>query len=588
MYIDRKNHWQFLEDEIKAETEEFNKKFMTTAISLLQNSGEMYVAQFVTFKDGEMIMKFPNTRTLPRKGEFLVSMVLPANLQSYRNWGELTYRDLYKQRYNSTECVCIWHSATNDKNFSLVGFSKISLEFAEYIKDTPGLILAFGPQRPPIDYVMNLQRVVEDKLSSGISSILDANYSQKNWEPILIRQENVSDFVYNQLKLSDTMILQGPPGTGKTYMIAELCARLCSEGKSVLVTALTNRALMEIAEKPALKSLLEDKRILKTNITTDEHKDMPKMQCIKHIAPMPSALVLSTYFITSGFAADLSIEQPFDYVIMDEASQALLAMFAACKKIGKNNLWVGDIHQLSPIVSLNGDRVKFCNYQKMIDGLSLLADNSSSPIYQLTTTYRFGQRAADYTGIFYNDSLVAKHDESYSDLPSMSRILSKDGGPTLVLTDMHPGDYTPEFAAMLAAFIVGSVLHDNKKKEIAVLTCMRNTTRALQKAIVQNLGSHSNVLIDTVARVQGLTTDVTIFFVPNTSYIRTIEPHLFNVATSRAKEHTIIIADKNILSYPTIKPLVRKYLERLKEEKSIYIPSNKNTKKTIGETLFLE
>lgn len=588
MYIDRKNHWQFLEDEIKAETEEFNKKFMTTAISLLQNSGEMYVAQFVTFKDGEMIMKFPNTRTLPRKGEFLVSMVLPANLQSYRNWGEQTYRDLYKQRYNSTECVCIWHSATNDKNFSLVGFSKISLEFAEYIKDTPGLILAFGPQRPPIDYVMNLQRVVEDKLSSGISSILDANYSQKNWEPILIRQENVSDFVFNQLNLSDTVILQGPPGTGKTYMIAELCARLCSEGKSVLVTALTNRALMEIAEKPALKSLLEDKRILKTNITTDEHKNMPKMQCIKHIAPMPSALVLSTYFITSGFAADLSIEQPFDYVIMDEASQALLAMFAACKKIGKNNLWVGDIHQLSPIVSLNGDRVKFCNYQKMIDGLSLLADNSSSPIYQLTTTYRFGQRAADYTGIFYNDSLVAKHDESYSDLPSMSRILSKDGGPTLVLTDMPPGDYTPEFAAMLAAYIVGSVLHDNKKNEIAVLTCMRNTTRALQKAIVQNLGSHSNVLIDTVARVQGLTTDVTIFFVPNTSYIRTIEPHLFNVATSRAKEHTIIIADKNILSYPTIKPLVRKYLERLKEEKSIYIPSNKNTMKTIGETLLLD
>ena len=110
MNIDRKKHWQFLEDELKAETEEFNKKFMTTAISLLQNSEEMYVAQFVTFKDGEMIMKFPNTRALPRKGEFLVSMVLPAQLQNYHNWGTMTYRDLYKERYNSTECVCIWHS----------------------------------------------------------------------------------------------------------------------------------------------------------------------------------------------------------------------------------------------------------------------------------------------------------------------------------------------------------------------------------------------------------------------------------------------------------------------------------------------
>lgn len=70
MYIDRRNHWQFLEDELKAETEEFNKKFMTSAISLLQISEEMFVAQFVTFKDGEMIMKFPNTRSLPRKGSF--------------------------------------------------------------------------------------------------------------------------------------------------------------------------------------------------------------------------------------------------------------------------------------------------------------------------------------------------------------------------------------------------------------------------------------------------------------------------------------------------------------------------------------
>lgn len=587
MNIDRKKHWQFLEDELKAETEEFNKKFMTTAISLLQNSEEMYVAQFVTFKDGEMIMKFPNTRALPRKGEFLVSMVLPAQLQNYHNWGTMTYRDLYKERYNSTECVCIWHSQPNDRNYSLVGFSKVSLEFAEYIKDTPGIILTFGPQRPPIDYVMNLQRVVEDKISPNVSKVLDDNYIKKDWEPILIKQDNVSSFVYTQLNLTDTMILQGPPGTGKTYMIAELCARLCSEGKSVLVTALTNRALMEIAEKPAVQSLLDEKKILKTNITVDEHKESPKLEPIKHLAPIPSALVLSTYYITSGFAADLSIEQPFDYVIMDEASQALLSMFAASKKMGKKNLWVGDINQLSPIVSLNGDRIKFCGYQNLIDGLQLLADNSSSPIYQLTKTYRFGQRTANYTGTFYNGSLIANESRNFNDLPSLQNILSNEGGPTLVLTDMPSGDYTPQFATMLAAYLVGSILNDNKKKDIAVLTCMRNTTRALQKAVVQNVGSHSNVLIDTVARIQGLTTDVTVFFVPNTSYIRTLEPHLFNVATSRAKEHTIIVADKNFLEYPTIKPMVRKYLGKLKAERSIYVPSQKEERARIGQTFLL-
>lgn len=576
MNIDRKKHWQFLEDELKAETEEFKKTYLTTAISLLKTSQEMYVAQFISFKDGEMIMKFPISRALPRKGDFLVCMVLPPELQDYRNWGEKTYRDLYKTRYNSTECVCIWHSPANDPRYSLVGFSKVSVDFANYIKETPNIVLTFAPQRPPIDYVMNLQKVVEDKYSKGVASVLDANYQTKDWEPILIKQDNVSGFVYSQMTLTDTMILEGPPGTGKTYMIAELCARLCAEGHSVLVTALTNRALMEIAEKPAVKPLLHSHKIFKTNITIDELREIKDLETIKSIAPMPGCLVMSTYFITSGYAADLTVEQPFDYVIMDEASQAILPMFAASRKIGKKNLWVGDIHQLPPIVILNQDRIKFCNYKPLVEGLKLLADNSSSPIYQLTTTYRFGQRSANYTGVFYNDSLVSFESKRFNDLPSMCKILSNEGGPTLILTDMPSGDSTPQFATYMASYIVASILNDSPNKDIAVLSCMKKTTRTLQMAITQKVGSKKNLIVDTVARVQGLTTDITIFFVPDYSYIRTLEPHLFNVATSRAKEHTIVIVDKYVLDCYTLDKNVRKYLEKLKKEKSIYIPDTEH------------
>ena len=572
MNIDRKKHWQFLEDELKAETEEFKKTYLTTALSLLNDSQEMFVAQFMSFKDGEMIMKFSNKRALPRKGEFLVCMVLPPDLQDYRNWGNKTYRDLYNARNNSSECVCIWHSPTNDRNYSLVGFSKVSVDFANYIEKATGIVLAFAPQRPPIEYAMNLQRVVEDKVSAGVSSVLDANYLYKDWKPLLIRQDNVPNFVYSQLSLTDTMIIEGPPGTGKTYMISELCSRLCAEGKSVLVTALTNRALIEIAEKPAVKPLLDDHKIFKTNITMDELKELGKLEPIKNIAPIPGCLVMATYYISSGFAADLSIEQPFDYVIMDEASQAILAMFAASEKMGKKNLWVGDTHQLPPIVILNGDLVKLCGYKPLIEGLKLLAENSSSPIYQLTTTYRFGERAASYTGMFYNDSLVSNITSALQDIPSMSKVLSSSGGPSLILTDMPSGDSTPQFAIMMASFIVSLILNDNKSKEIAVLTCMKKTTRALQMAIAQNIGSKKNLVVDTVARVQGLTTDITLFFVPDYSYIRTLEYHLFNVATSRAREHTIIIADKYCLDCPTLNPQVRKYLERLKDERCLYVP----------------
>ena len=598
MIINRRKHWQFLEDELKAETEDFKKIYLATAISLLKISQEMYVAQFISFKDGEMIMKFPISRALPRKGDFLVCMVLPPELQDYRNWGDRSYRDLYKARYNSTECVCIWHSPANDPRYSLVGFSKVSVDFANYIKKTPNIVLTFAPQRPPIDYVMNLQKVVEDQYSKGVASILDANYQAKDWEPIPIRQDDVAGFVYSQMALTETMILEGPPGTGKTYMIAELCAKLCAEGHSVLVTALTNRALMEIAEKPAVESLLGEHRIFKTNISMDEIRELSKLETLKLIAPMPGCLVMSTFYITSGYAAELTIEQPFDYVIMDEASQAIFPMFAASRKIGKRNLWVGDIHQLSPIVILNGNRITISGYKHLIEGLKLLADNSISPIYQLATAYRFGQRAANYTGVFYNDSLVAKESPKYNDLPSMFKILSKDGGPTLVLTDMPSGDCTPQFAIYIATFIVDNIVKDNKDKEIAVLTCMKKTTRALQMAITQKVRTRKNLLVDTVARVQGLTTDITIFFVPDYSYIRTLEPHLFNVATSRAREHTIIIADKYVLDSTILDTKVRRFLERLKQDKCIYVPdpdhrfgkSNKvlDYQKSIGSTLFLD
>ena len=598
MIINRRKHWQFLEDELKAETEDFKKIYLATAISLLKISQEMYVAQFISFKDGEMIMKFPISRALPRKGDFLVCMVLPPELQDYRNWGDRSYRDLYKARYNSTECVCIWHSPANDPRYSLVGFSKVSVDFANYIKKTPNIVLTFAPQRPPIDYVMNLQKVVEDQYSKGVASILDANYQAKDWEPIPIRQDDVSGFVYSQMALTETMILEGPPGTGKTYMIAELCAKLCAEGHSVLVTALTNRALMEIAEKPAVESLLGEHRIFKTNISMDEIRELSKLETLKSIAPMPGCLVMSTFYITSGYAAELTIEQPFDYVIMDEASQAIFPMFAASRKIGKRNLWVGDIHQLSPIVILNGNRITIGGYKHLIEGLKLLADNSMSPIYQLATAYRFGQRAANYTGVFYNDSLVAKESPKYNDLPSMFKILSKDGGPTLVLTDMPSGDCTPQFAIYIATFIVDNIVKDNKDKEIAVLTCMKKTTRALQMAITQKVRTRKNLLVDTVARVQGLTTDITIFFVPDYSYIRTLEPHLFNVATSRAREHTIIIADKYVLDSTILDTKVRRFLKRLKQDKCIYVPdpdhrfgkSNKvlDYQKSIGSTLFLD
>lgn len=574
-------HQQFLKEELNAEMENFALKFSTSAMSLLKDKEELFVAQLMGFKNGEMIMKFPNTRTLPRKGEFLTCMALPAHLQKYGNWGDMTYRDLYAKRIRSTEAVCVWHSPTDDARFSLVGFTRIDFEFAEAIRHFTGIVLAFGPQRPPIDYIVNLQKVVDAEEYNGTSGLLNEVSLQLNCSPQLIKQSDVCGFVKTQLSLSDSMILQGPPGTGKTRLIAELCSELCKENRSVLVTAFTNHALIEVADKDAVKGLLREGKLFKTSVTTDEIQLIPELQSIKEVTPMPGCLVLSSYYITSGLPNQIKSGQPFDYVIMDEASQALLAMFMACRKIGKHFLYVGDIKQLPPIVSLNEDRIKSLGYRTFVRGLETLTKSSSIPLYQLTNTYRFGRRAANYTGLFYNDTLSSRKSEQNDlDLHSIDKIINPGGGPALVLTDMPAGDYTPQFGSLLAAYIIGCVRADNKNASIAVLTCMRKTCRNLQRIVAQNLGASPNIIVETVARIQGLTTDVTVFFVPNTSYIRVLEPHLFNVATSRAKEHTIIIMDRRALDYSTIDPIVRRYLEQLKNETSIYIPCKMEGKDT--------
>ena len=72
-----------------------------------------------------------------------------------------------------------------------------------------------------------------------------------------------------------------------------------------------------------------------------------------------------------------------------------------------------------------------------------------------------------------------------------------------------------------------------------------------------------------------MTTDITIFVIPNTSIFYSLDSRLFNVATSRAKRHTIIICDKNILDNPHINNEVIAYLKKLDNEFSFYIQDNK-------------
>ena len=72
-----------------------------------------------------------------------------------------------------------------------------------------------------------------------------------------------------------------------------------------------------------------------------------------------------------------------------------------------------------------------------------------------------------------------------------------------------------------------------------------------------------DITIETIDRIQGMTVDYAILYVPGRNPGFALEDCRFNVATSRAKENTYIICPKNIKDYTYMSDKVRHYLNSL-------------------------
>ena len=110
MIRDRQKLRQFLQDELKKQTDEFKNKLESSAQDLLLDKHELFVAIYIKYmENGEMLLKFPASRPLPRKNEHFYCFTLPDSLRRYKDWGCQTYGDLIKKETQATEIRCIWH-----------------------------------------------------------------------------------------------------------------------------------------------------------------------------------------------------------------------------------------------------------------------------------------------------------------------------------------------------------------------------------------------------------------------------------------------------------------------------------------------
>ena len=147
--------------------------------------------------------------------------------------------------------------------------------------------------------------------------------------------------------------VQGPPGTGKTYRGARMVRKLLQSGKRVGVTAPSYAAFGNFMEA-----------VVKLYLEEGDIESLHACQRIKSKSPKPfedyidyaiknDKAALPHYQLTAGtawfFCSQDLIENPVDYLIVDEAGQVSLADVAAMSLNAKNVILLGDPLQLDQV-----------------------------------------------------------------------------------------------------------------------------------------------------------------------------------------------------------------------------------------------
>lgn len=576
--INHVQHIALLQKELLFIQAKWDKILQQSAASMLQK-GELYVSKYMGYDSarGNVLVKFNNKVCLPpRRNERLVGFIPSVEKQNFKKWNSLTYEGLYIEgRYFSFETQSLFYEYGED--YTIVGFSGILEQ--DVSKLVPNILIYFGPPEEPIEYIANLLNFIQET-SPNSEDILALKITDKQWnpEPLLV-DENIVVRIQTDLIENDIVIIQGPPGTGKTFLMAQLCSALLRLDYKILVTALTNRALIELAQKSHLKTAMLEGKIYKTSLSADESKSqkLRGLKAFKNLKEQRPPFLLSTYYVMSQIAAEAMKDVFFDFIIIEEASQAFLSTIAMARKLGKKCIVIGDIKQLEPIFHKTYSSDDPNHFHWMICGLKAISFYlSKSKQYILTDSYRLTQDSVNATNAFYEGKLRSKSSAKlpleFSNFSLLEKYFLKNGGTSMRTMELPDGklpsieciSFIVDVIKQLKKFIEANSSEDESETtKISILTYNRVTVRYLQTEIYPKIEKPDEILIDTIDKVQGLTTEFCIFFIPTEAIPGSLQENRFNVTTSRAKLCTLIIAGGSISNFLTISPGILNYFKNV-------------------------
>ena len=574
------NYKSFFADQVKEAVDE-QQKINRSQMRNLFKTGELSLAYVdsIQHETGMIILKCPR-RMAPRlkvqKGVCVIKKGAKQTLGEHVtewtcSWSEFVdNKDFHSPGSDMTP---MYYVHTGDSNYDYVACSGFSLKLYDILSkalaDGKSLSLIVHNPFPPVEYFRNLASYM-DAFSSNEELDLEPTIDYEEWTPEELafdeqKPTDISDTIIDTLANEHCCIVQGPPGTGKSYTIASVISSYLDAAKTVCVTTMANKGLIELIKQKPLQKYIKEGRVSKTNLSIDERKQVSGVKVASADLQIPGGEMLcaTNYQLSSVFSEKkmtLYGLPQYDLVVIEEASQAFLTTIVAFKQLGVDCLIVGDPMQLPPIVKLNNPQYNSWNVSMQVEGLKTMALGSQIKSYRIVTTFRLTSRSAALTKCFYGNRLVSVKKEYLDFADANSPLFPSEGGVLYHCTyDARNGVYSDKADAIIRN-VIDTMERHYLTRSLAIITPFRDSVKELQKRFCTS-DIELDITIETIDRIQGMTVDYAVLYVPGRNPGFALEDRRFNVATSRSLSTTLIISDIPLHDFHTVSPTVIQFID---------------------------
>lgn len=182
--------------------------------------------------------------------------------------------DFFKNFINSVSSDSKYlerETGENTEKFYLVNNPVIILRKKEFsIASVLNEIASDLEEAEPPTHLLNLVGAnIPDEVREDIEISIHADEEKDIYMTKEANREQIE--IAKKIEMYDAVVVQGPPGTGKTHTIANLTGHLLAQGKNVLVTSQTKKALKVLKDK--LDAEIQN---LCVSLIDDNNSDMEK------------------------------------------------------------------------------------------------------------------------------------------------------------------------------------------------------------------------------------------------------------------------------------------------------------------------